>query len=348
MRRHMIWLAVGAVAACGEEEPAGPITIEDAMQQASVPGLAVARLDNCSLVSTEYYGVADVETQAKVGRTTAFEAASLSKPVLGYITMQLVDEGVISLDDKVAETIDFPRATDQEAYAKVTPRILLSHSSGMPNWAGNSRDPDRTNPIRFYSEPGTDFRYSGEGYVLLQQFVEAKTGKGLEELRQERLGAAMPMATYGDPLPDGLTPAFGHDIDGTKEEGREISVPVVANAASSLRTNLESYAGFAERLCDGEGLSEEAFETMTTPQTPTEDEGVIWGLGIGLQLDEGRKTLFHWGDNGEFKAFVAVVPETGDGIVYFANGDAGLQLIDRIASPEVGNLQPTIEWLDYD
>lgn len=357
--RWIACLGFLALAACGgdgsgaeraSDEARYDASVERALAKTKVPGLAVARLEGCRTSRVTTYGVVDIATEAPVTETTAMEAASLSKPVFAHLVMQLIDEGLVDLDERVADTIEWPRIRDRDAYERLTPRLLLSHQSGLPNWSGDSGDPDRTDVLRFAFRPGEKFRYSGEGYTLLQAFAEAKSGRDLESLFRERLGARMPLSTFGPELPDGVQPAFGHGGGGGKKNGRPIGNPVEPAAPFSLRTVINDYAAFAESLCNGRGMSGFTFSSFAAPEVEVvrKKGGTIsWALGIGRQDLRGRVTLFHWGDNEQFKAFVAVVPQTGEGVVFFANGKNGLKLIETVAEPAVGRLDPTVAWLGY-
>ena len=71
----------------------------------------------------------------------------------------------------LAATPASQRVTNEDWYGEVTPRLVLSHQSGLPNWAGDARDPERTDPLEFKREPGTGYDYSGEAYELLHAHV---------------------------------------------------------------------------------------------------------------------------------------------------------------------------------
>lgn len=330
------------------QTPASPAAdIPALMKAAHVPGLAIATIDDCKLKDVSYYGVEDIDTQTPVGPDTLFEAASLTKTLFALIVMQLVDEGVIDLDKPLAETFAYPRIKDQESYALLTPRIILTHRTGFPNWAGDPLDPKTWGDIPFKNPPGEKFGYSGEGYQLLQAYVEDATGKTLDELFDERLGAVMPSTSLSAPK-EGMTPAYGHDEEGGKgEHGRPLKTAPHAGAAFSGLTTARDYANFLLYLCRGGGLKEETLAEMVQPQSPTSNPAVSWGLGWGVQTQGDNVIYFHWGDNGQFKGFTAFNPETRDGLVFFANGINGLKLIEPLAEPVVGDLDPAIDWLDY-
>jgi CubicO group peptidase (beta-lactamase class C family) len=184
--------------------------IEKLLLAFDVPGLAIATLSNCRLEGVTGYGVADLETRAPIRAETAFEAASLSKPVFAYLVLQLVDEGMIGLDEPIASSFPYPRIADGEAYGRITPRMVLAHRTGLPNWVGDSDDPDRTDPIAFKARPGSVYAYSGEAYELLRAYVERVSGASLNQLFQDRLGAWMPHSSFTPPLPEGAEASRGY------------------------------------------------------------------------------------------------------------------------------------------
>lgn len=125
--------------------------------------------------------MADNLTGRAVSADTLFPAASLGKLAFAYAALQLVDEGKLDLDRPLKDylTDDAPAG---EREARITARHVLSHSSGLPNWR---QRPDE--PYTSGFEPGTGFRYSGEGFYLLQRCVEKITGVGAEEFMQHRM-----------------------------------------------------------------------------------------------------------------------------------------------------------------
>ena len=316
------------------------------LEAAKVPGLALAVVDDCHIETVQYFGVADVGTSAPIDEMTVFEAASLTKPMFAYIVMQLVDEGVIDLDAPLAEKFEYPRIVNEDYYAQLTPRMILSHRSGLPNWASDPADQETWGEIPFKNAPNKKFGYSGEAYQLLQAFVEAQTGKSLEVLYNERLAELMPKTSLTAPKV-GTVEAFGHDRDGGKDDGVSLRSGQASGAAYSANSNAADYAAFLSQLCEGTGLSDGALATMFQPQSPTSDDAVSWALGWGVQTTDENSIFFHWGDNGPFKAFAALNAESRDGVVFFANAHNGLKLIESLAEPVVGDLAPVIDWLDY-
>jgi len=333
----------------------GESAVLDAMRDAGVPGVAAAWLRDCRVEHVAHYGVADAASREPVTATTMFEAASLSKPVFAWLMMQLVDSGRLDLDAPVMSSLEYPRIRDRERYSAVTPRLVLSHSTGLPNWAGAPRDWERTDSLVFAFAPGSAFRYSGEGYQLLQVYTEQRTAQPLAERFRGALGEVMPTSVFGGAPSAGAHASAGHDAKGART--RALGDWPRANAAYTLRTTATEYARFVARVCEGTGLSAAARSAMlrTTSRVAGGEWGATpdsikaelgWALGWGTMTTPGRTIHFHWGDNGPFKAFVALDTAARTGVVYFANGARGLELMELLAAPAVGSVRPISVWLD--
>ncbi|MEM9168291.1 MAG: serine hydrolase domain-containing protein [Pseudomonadota bacterium] len=347
--------ALSVLAGCGQSEdaaaPAPPATTSsgaagsgapaltqsalDAMlTRYDVPGAAVASFAGCGEAEITVAGVADLETGAPIGATSVFEAASLSKAVFAYLVMQLVDEGVVDLDRPLAETFDYARIEDDASYALITPRMVLTHRTGLPNWVDSATPfAEQTAPIPFAAPPGTEFTYSGEAFQLLQAFVERETGRSLQQLFSERLGDVMPHSTYVRPLADGSAATRGYKRASAPETGRDMtSLTDTAMSASSLATTAGDFAAFVAHVCRGDGLAASTHEAMIRPQSPVPADGsalpTSWGLGW-MTADIGGATFVgHDGSNDEYRALGGYVKETGEGIVILTNASTGGDLIE--------------------
>lgn len=313
--------------------------LEAVLEAFDVPGLAMATLTACEVDGVAVAGTANLQTGALVTPDTAFEAASLSKMVFAYLVMSLVEEGTIDLDRPIAEDFDYARISDKAAYAQITPRMVLAHRTGLPNWVDENTDfHARTADIPFGFAPGTAYGYSGEGIQLLQAYVEFRTGKSLQALFEERLGDVMPQSRFRQPLPEGLTPSRGYTAASLPESGRGLdNLYEQGMAASSLVTRAEDFAAFLSHVCRRDGLSEETYAEMLRPQSPVpEAEAELptsWALGW-MTADLGGATFAgHGGNNDEYRALAGFILETGDGFAVFTNGSNGEALINTLMAP---------------
>jgi CubicO group peptidase (beta-lactamase class C family) len=347
------WLALAALVSALAQRPTAaavpdagppplptPQELEGLLTAFDVPGLAMATLKNCEPEGTPLVaGQASLNPAHAVTPATVFEAASLSKPVFAWLVMQLVDEKVIDLDRPLAETFDYARIPDKAAYARLTPRMVLTHRTGLPNWVDGDTDFHRRSAaIAFRFPPGTAHSYSGEAFQLLQAFVEKKTGRTLQALFQARLGRWMPHSTFTRPLPAGTTASRGYRSTRPPDGGRDMTnLSDRAMAASSLVTTAEDYARFLSLVCKGQGLSREAYDEMLRPQSPVPPGETPFptshGLGWAITDLGGTTLVGHDGNNDQYRAFAGFVRESRDGIVVLTNGANGQALIDAVLQP---------------
>ena len=320
------------------------------MTTARIPGLAVAVIFDGEVVRTEVLGVANQETGELLTEHTLFEAASLSKPVFATAVLRLVERGEIDLDQPLHELLDYERLSHDPRTRLLTPRLVLSHQTGLPNSGGQTLD--------FQADPGEGFGYSGEGYVYLQRALEARTGMTLDEIVRREVFDPLGMEQSRFSWPEGtdLPLATPHDEAGRAQPKQQPD----GNAASSLHTTAAEYARFVTGWLDGELLDDTTTAEALGPAVhlePDEAAGeavpaaLAWGLGWGIQLPQGsaaQPLFWHAGDNGPFKAFVAFDPEAQSGIVYFANSVNGLAIGPALVTDIVGTMDPTFEWMGYE
>jgi CubicO group peptidase (beta-lactamase class C family) len=298
------------------------------------------------------FGVKDIKTGEPVNTETVFEPASLSKPVFTYGVLKLVDQGKLGLDVPLTAYLPKPYTDGDARLGKITARIVLSHRTGFPNWRGS----DGLLPI--YFTPGERFSYSGEGYIYLLRVVEQITGKPLNEYMAEVVFKPLGMTDSSyiwRPDFDHLT-ATGYDAKGVPGD---LEKPKEAGAASSLNTTARDYALFVDAILNGKGLSPSTLHEMETPQIaldpscricikqePKElSKNLFWGLGWGIQRKNGSIALWHWGDNGVFKAFVMADPIARSGVVILANGQNALDIAKPIIDAAMNTDSLAFAWL---
>lgn len=351
-------LAIATLSAAGLALPASaqvnastavPAELDARLNQllvdADVPGISVAGIEDGSIVWVGAYGVSDANSRAAVTDETVFEAASLSKPVVGYIATRLAARGELDLDAPLWESGAYERLEHDPRAQSVTARMVLSHTSGLPNWGGT--------PLEMNFDPGTSWNYSGEGYVWLATTLERSTGLSLNELANrevfEPLGMTKSSYVWRDDYEQ--LSASPHDITGRALEKNK---PREANAAASLHTTASDYARFVVAVMAGEGLPDDAAAEMLSAQSQIGGWGssdtfeyLDWGLGWGLQKGERAPAIWHWGDNGNFRCFVIAYPSLGEGFVYFTNSNNGLAITDELLSLLYDDEHWAVRYLDY-
>jgi CubicO group peptidase (beta-lactamase class C family) len=239
------------------------------MTSAKVQGLAMAVIDDGQVVLVRSWGRRNVEKNLPLQIDTIMYGASLTKFAFAYMVMQLVDEGAIHLDRSIATYLPKPlpeypfyeALKGDDRWRKLTPRILLSHTSGLANFA--FLEPDRK--MRFHFDPGSRYAYSGEGIILLQFVLE--TGLGLkvgDEMQRrvfDRFGMTRTSMMWRADFAANL--ADGYRIDGAFEPHDERSRP---RAAGSMDTTIADFAKFLAGFSRGDGLSARSRAEMITAQ----------------------------------------------------------------------------------
>lgn len=325
--------------------------VPELMKKDGIPGVAVAVIRGGKTIWVHGFGVKEVKSGDPVMADTVFEAASLSKPIFAYGVLKLVEQGKLRLDVPLTTYLSKPYINGDERLAKITARIVLSHRTGFPNW----RDADS---LLIYFTPGERFSYSGEGYIYLQRVVEQITGKPLNDYMNEAVFAPLGMTSSSyvwKPEFDART-ATGHNSDGKAEE---LWKPNEAGAASTLNTTAGDYALFVDAVLNGKGLKRTTLREMETPQVAIDlscrictkqepkqlSKSLFWGLGWGIQRKDGKDALWHWGDNGVFKAFVMAEPKSKSGVVMFTNSQKGLEMTKPLVDEAMGEELLASEWI---
>jgi CubicO group peptidase (beta-lactamase class C family) len=319
------------------------------MRELHVPGVSIAVVRDRKVAWTRVWGVGDAATKAPVTDATLFEAASMTKPVFAATVLKLAEEGKLDLDAAIPDAGTLP---SQPERLRITPRMVLSHTSGLPNWRKGGEE--RDGPLPVIAEPGSRFGYSGEAMFALQQLVERVTGEPIETYARRTLLVPLGMErTWYVWTPDlDANLATGHKEDGTRLERARYRH---ANAAYSLVTTASDYARFLAALLDPasaapHGLSAASVAAMLGHQVradardPIERPGrakgrtVFWGLGWGLNTTAEGDVVYHSGANRTgFRSYCQFSPGRGTGIVILTNGLGGGELWTRLIAA-VGDL----------
>ena len=330
------------------------------MAEGDIPGLSIALVRDNVVAWSHAFGVKNSETKELVNNDTVFEAASLSKPVFAYAFLKLVDGGKLSLDTPLNKYLDSKDARydvgEDPRLDQITARRVLSHTTGFPNWRPRG---DKT--LKIYFTPGERFSYSGEGFVYLSRVVEHITGEKLEVFMKRTVLDPLSMTSSSYVWKDDYEKrkTFAHNSVGMVS-GR--GKPEKANAAASLQTTASDYARFVVAIIKGEGLKPETAHLMLTPQVSVAAEGpnnlsrkdpplsttISWGLGWGIQQTAAGISFWHWGDNGDTKAYVVAFPDQKSAVVMFANSTNGLSIIREVVDDAIGGQQPALSWIKYD
>lgn len=326
--------------------------IQSLMQNAYIPGISFASISG-EEIQTSSLGRSDTQSESKVTPNTQFWACSLSKPVFAYLVLKLTKDGTLPEDFLDEELPWNEKMLGVQGDKKpLTARMILSHQTGLQN----------EGPPDFKFNPGEGFRYSGDGYVYLQNIIEDQTKKTLEELAQANLFGPLGMTSTSFLFPGTAVPtAKTHD-----EAMMPNPLPKLHgnnnNAAGSLHTTAADYASFL-MAC----IHDKDFIELITPQIKSMEKDIDarekklttetltpidWGLGFGLQKDENGKVIsfFHWGHGPGARTFFDVKinpddPQAAVAVVYLTNSENGLAIAKDIVEPFIGDITPIMKFL---
>lgn len=284
------------------------------MQKLRVPGLAIAKVENGRIAWHAAYG--ERAPGKPMERDTVFNVASLTKPAFASMALQLVADDSLELDEPLHTYWVDPDVADDPRHRLLTPRIVLSHQSGLPNWRGN-------NKLGFMFEPGARHEYSGEGYQYLRHAIEELAGMELPQLMQEHVfePAGMQRTSMG------WSDSLGNNVaTGFNEAGEPIDTAISErepNAAAHLMSTVDDYARFTAWMADGANLPAELFDEMRSPQALHEDPAERFGLGWKLiPLNDGE-ALMHDGREPGVRTYAIVLPGKGEALVILTNSSNG-------------------------
>ena len=321
--------------------------LAERMAHYNVPGVSIAVINDYQVEWTRGYGVLEAGKGEPVTPDTLFQVASPGKVVVAVAALHYVDQGALDLDRDVNQSLVSWQVPDNEftAEEKVTLRRLLSHSAGVTvewfrgyalgeavptlqqvldgEWPANSA------PIRVDIVPGTQYRYSGGGYTIVQQLLEDVVGKPFPEIMRNSVLEPWGMAasTFESPLPEALheIAASGHRVDGSVIPGGWHTYPeMAAGGMWSTPSDMARFAIGVMKAYVGQPdgvLSHAMAIEMLTPQ--------IEERGLGpVVLDEGGDLFYflHPGANDGYESILVAYPQRGQGVVIMTNVDEGEHL----------------------
>lgn len=271
-----------------------------------IPALSIAILNDNNLVYYQAIGYKNTESKDTCDNKTLFEAASMTKPIFAYLVLKLSKESLIDLDKPLYKYLPNPDLQYDKRYKKITARMILSHTSGLPNW--------REGKLKLEAIPGTKFIYSGEGFEYLGKVVEKILKKDLNKIMLEQVLIPLQMKksflVENDYLNHHISLGYRKD----KPPGRDTNF--VAYPAYGLRTNAIDYAKFIATLA-----KDDLFKLMTTEQKEVEPNKWIC-LGIVKRNTENGAKFYHSGNNANrFTGRFEIYPGKKISYVFFMNCD---------------------------
>ncbi len=343
-------------------------TVQQLMDSARVPGLAVALLEDNKVRYLHTYGYRNLATKAPLEPQTAMYGASFSKAVFAYLVMQLVQEKRLDLDKPLAEYLPKPLPeydawrdlAGDARWPRLTARMALTHTTGLPNWRWIA--PDKK--LRFQFEPGARYGYSGEGLQLLQLVVETITQQTLTQLSETRVFRPLGMAhtSYLWQPAFEQNYALGYDEQGQPLEKNRRKKP---QAAGSMETTPADYAAFMAAVMQGRGLTpatkremirtqvripfKAQFGPLATVAAPDSNRAIRLGYGLGWGTFESPygHAYFKEGHDDGWENHSVIFGERKVGLLLMGNSSNADKIFKALLERLLGDRATPWQWENY-
>ncbi|MBL9096964.1 MAG: beta-lactamase family protein [Alphaproteobacteria bacterium] len=325
------------------------MNIADRMARYAVPGASVAVMRNGRLAWSGAYGVRRAGG-APVTPSTVFQAASLSKPLTALAALRLADAGVVELEGDVNARLHNWRLPFA---AKVPPQPitlsqLLSHTAGVsvegfPGFKSDEKRPTlraildgapeaKTPRIEVSEEPGPP-RYSGGGYMVIEQLIEDLTRTNFtSHMKRSVLDLIGMQSSTFEPIPPpqlAADIASGHSWHGRLHDEDWLIYP--QHAAASLWSTATDLALFLRALV---AIYRGAPGALVKRKATRDMQSYIDSImGLALETEhavQDGQPITHSGWNTGYRSFIIVFPNTGDGVAVLTNADRGNDLAMEI------------------
>jgi len=316
--------------------------IQQVMQQDSIPGLAIAIVDDQSILWMEGFGYTDWDNKTPVTKDTLFSIQSMSKSFTATAAMFAAQDGLVDLDAPITDYLPDFRVNsifEEHSEQKITLRMLLSHTAGFTHEApyGGSYDLPAYSfekHITSISDTwlkfpvGMYYGYSNLGIDLAGYILQVRSGMPFIQHVQEKILLPLGMSSSTldvEQIRANTTRAIGHS---------EIPLPppvdfllIPSGGVWTTAADLARYLQFHinEGMIDGKRLlNENLAETMYTPPNIV-GELVGYSLGIAISNRHGARSFQHSGGGFGFNSSMVWYPELKLGSVVLTNSDqAGL------------------------
>ncbi len=317
--------------ACNDDERFQRLSeeLEALRVEQGIPGLAVGVVQAGRLTFARGFGSKDPAGFEPVLPTTLFRIASVTKTFTATLVLQLVESGVVTLDEPLVHHLpDFDLNATPDEVPDITVRQLLTHTSGLNDysppeafmpWSDDALGDYLLGPYReiglLHAPPGVLFSYSNPGYSVLGLLAEEETGSPFRELMRSRvwepLGMDRSFLDSAAVLSDGdyalgvcapEEPECAGEGMGSVLDADAYNHPAEApnGGAWSSVVDLAQWARF---LLHGNGrvLGDDLRRQMFEPLVPTRRLGDTTSWGLGLQLDAYLEFPTESGEESDYR-----------------------------------------------
>ena len=297
---------------------------------------------NGKIVCSDAIGVIDKINNQPISTKCTFNVCSISKIYCTVLVMQLVDEGLISLDDPVIQYIPEFKMKD-ERYKDITVHMCLDHTSGLPGTQWKHFSVNKKNKFDYYQEvldylsnstlkadPGTYSTYCNDGFTLAEMIVVRVRKKPYEQVLKEyitdKIKAYSTNSTYSINEEYPLV-----------SEGKKPKEYFPIQGAGGLTTNMEDLCRFGQLFLEENDIISEKSKALMAKswgKTFLDKESGACDFGLGWDLvmhhdpdyDFGQGVLAKGGNSMFFSSRLIIVPKYNAVLAISETHDCGLDV----------------------
>jgi len=303
--------------------------IKREMDRYRIPGLVLAIAHRGGPDDVRTYGLANVELNVPVSSNTVFEIGSLTKQFTSAGILLLVEEGKLSLDDRISRYF----SGIPSAWSNITVRHLLNHTSGIRNYTGHDgfEMTKRLTQAQFIQAigalpmdfaPGTRSKYCNSGYNLLGYIIENVSSQSYWDFLGQRIWGPLEMraATHRDPAIVVPHRAAGYVRRNGVLRNRDNDLTDVF-AAGAMISTIGDLLKWNDALETNRILNMASRGLMWTAGKLNDGATIPYGFGWRIGEFEGWRNIGHSGSTAGFSASLQRFPEEGLAVIVLCNLD---------------------------
>ena len=314
--------------------------LDEAVSNGQCVGIAAGIMTGDSLRWRGATGMADREASITYTPQTIGRTASIAKPMTAVAILQLVEQGKLQLDDKVAEHLpEFKEAH----LATITVRHVLQHAAGFRGY-GNSKE--RNNEVNYPTfsaamqvfindkllfPPGKGYGYTTYGYTVLGALIEKTSGLDYEEYLRTMVWEPAGMVNTSVERFDSPTPGR-YNIYHQKKPGKLQAVAFTHQSdripGGGIQSTVEDLLRFGRAVLNGTLVSTESLQLMTT-DSGLKTEGNGYGMGGFLYAKDGA-AFGHTGGQLGCSSFMILVPSRKVVVAVMSNTSGRSNEVGRV------------------
>lgn len=296
------------------------------MQRQHIPGTSIAIIKDGKIIKAEGYGLANVELNVPARPETVYKIGSVSKQLLATGIMLLVQDGKISLDDKISKFLE----GTPDTWREITVRHLLTHTSGIireapgfdPMKIQSDADVIKTAyplPLRF--TPGEKWEYCNVGYFSLAEIIRKVSGKPWGDYLNERLFTPLEMNATRTTNMTAMVPNRANGYVWRANKLENASIYFALRPSGAFLSTILDLAKLDAALYTDKVLKPATLDQMWMPVKLNNGTTHPYGFGWELSSVAGHKLVHHGGSLPGFRAQYMRFVDDKLSVVVLTNGD---------------------------